>query len=474
MEKKMDQERVSEVMEINDSLAKLIEQELGENVYLCYQCVKCTSGCPLSNFFDWQPNQIMRAIQLGQEKIALHSFTPWLCSACQTCSTRCPQGIDINGVMEFLTREAIRRGITPPIPTVHNFNRAFLREVRIWGRMYEPGLMAEMKLREPGTLLDDFDLYVRMLRKRKVALFPKLVRPPRKAKPRVNSLSAIGYYPGCSLESTSREYDLSARLICKELGIPIIEPKDWICCGSTAAHRSNPDLALELPMTNLKLFEQMGFNEVTMPCAACYNRHQSAIYEIHHHPQKKREIEEQLNYQFQDRVRVTTLVETIYKNNGENKVRSRTRKPLNGLKIACYYGCLMTRPARITGSQHVDNPTDMDILLAAAGGQIVDWSYKTTCCGAANSLTRPDIVIQLSRNIILEAQKAGADVIAVACPLCHTNLDARQFQMGLEKPTPVLYFTQLLGIAFGLSTKAISLERNMVDPTNLLNEKNLL
>jgi heterodisulfide reductase subunit C len=131
-------------MKISPDLAQRILDELGENVYLCYQCVKCSAGCPMGEFFDWQPNQIMRAIQLGQEDIALESETPWLCAGCQTCSTRCPQGLDITAIMEFLTRESLDRGIDPPVTDIRDFNNAFMREVRIWGRAYEPGLVMEL------------------------------------------------------------------------------------------------------------------------------------------------------------------------------------------------------------------------------------------------------------------------------------------------------------------------------------------
>jgi len=120
------------ITSINPELARRIQDELGQNVYLCYQCVKCSSGCPVAEFFDWQPNQIMRALQLGQEDIALESETPWLCASCQTCTTRCPQDLDIAGIMEWLTREALERGIKPPIKEVKIFNDAFMREVRLW------------------------------------------------------------------------------------------------------------------------------------------------------------------------------------------------------------------------------------------------------------------------------------------------------------------------------------------------------
>lgn len=359
------------IAEIRPHLARRVEQELGQNVYLCYQCVKCTSGCPMSEFFDWQPNQIMRALQLGQEDIALHSLTPWLCAACQTCSTRCPQGLDINAIMEFLTREATAQGIKPKVPEVAIFNRAFLRQVRIWGRLYEPGLMVEMKLANWRSLFDDIGLYTRMLRKRKVGFFPKMVRPPRKPRLREASSQAIAYYPGCSLHSSAREFDASARAVCQALDLEIVEPDGWVCCGSSAAHRADPDLAFKLPMQNLKLFEQSGFSEVTMPCAACYNRHQAALYEMRHHPQQRQMLEKELDYHFQDTVRVTTLVEAVYAHVTGVKITQRTRKPLKGLRVACYYGCLMTRPPRVTGAAHVENPTEMESLLAAAGAEVL-------------------------------------------------------------------------------------------------------
>jgi heterodisulfide reductase subunit C len=206
-----EQEPANEPMRINSDLAQRIQEEIGQNVYLCYQCVKCTSGCPVGEFFDWQPNQIMRAVQLGQQDIALESQTPWLCAACQTCTTRCPQDLDITAVMEFLTREAVERGIESPVPQMNAFNEAFMREVKIWGRAYEPGLMVEMKLRDLPHLFDDMDMYVEMLKKRKVSFLPKLGRPPRNVKPVPEAANAIAYYPGCSLHSTAAEFKQQRR-----------------------------------------------------------------------------------------------------------------------------------------------------------------------------------------------------------------------------------------------------------------------
>jgi heterodisulfide reductase subunit B len=461
-------------MKISSELAERILDELGENVYLCYQCVKCSAGCPMVEFFDWQPNQVMRALQLGQEDIALESETPWLCAACQTCTTRCPQGLDITAIMEFLTREALERDIDPPITEVRDFNQAFMREVRIWGRAYEPGLMVEFGLRHPGGLIDDIPLYTRMLGKMKVSFLPSVGRPPRNPKPIPGAADAVAYYPGCSLHSTSTEFSHSAEAVCEALDLELIEPKGWVCCGSSAAHRADPEAALRLPMENLSLIEQSGFNEVTMPCAACFNRHKAAQHEIRSEPGHRRTVEKEIGYAYQDRVKVNTLVQTIHQRVGTQAIAEQVQKPLEGLRVVAYYGCLLTRPPDITEAENPENPTDMDELLEALGAEAIDWSYKTSCCGAAHSISRPDVVVSLSGDIIDHAREAGADVIAVACPLCHLNLDARQFQMEVEEPMPIMFFTQLMALALGLPDKDAVLNKNMVDPRPLLKEKGLL
>jgi len=462
-------------MTINTDLAKKINEEIGQNVYLCYQCVKCTSGCPVAEFFDWQPNQIMRAVQLGQEDIALESETPWLCASCQTCTTRCPQDLDIAAIMDFLTRESKARGIKPPLPELNTFNEAFLREINIWGRSYEPGLMVEMTLRNRNlkALRNDADMYMKMIQKGKVRFLPHPTRMPskRKIKPIKDAENAIAYYPGCSLESTAPEFDESTKAVAEALDLNLIEPDGWVCCGSSPAHRADPDAALRLPMENLALFERSGFKEVTMPCAACFNRHKSAQYEIRNHDGAKEKMDEVLDYEYLDSIHVSTLAETVFNNVDPEDLAAKVKKPLDGLTVVCYYGCLLTRPPQVTEAKHPENPTDMDELMRALGADVKDWSYKTTCCGASHSAVRPDIVINLSGNIANHAREAGADAIVVSCPLCHLNLDARQMQMeSVEEPMPILYFTQLMAIALGLPEKTAKLNKNIVDPRPLLNK----
>jgi heterodisulfide reductase subunit B len=185
-------------------------------------------------------------------------------------------------------------------------------------------------------------------------------------------------------------------------------------------------------------------------------------------------VDQVLDYHYRDTVKVRSLAETILGHVGAEEVASRVKRPLEGLRVVCYYGCLLSRPPQVTGANHPENPVELDQLMEALGAEVLDWSHKTTCCGAAHSLTRPDIVLKLSSNLIEHAREAGADAIAVACPLCHTNLDARQFQMKLEEPMPVLFFTQLLAVALGLPRKAAALEKNLVDPEPLLRSKSLV
>ena len=252
-------------------------------------------------------------------------------------------------------------------------------------------------------------------------------------------------------------------------------PTDQGRAFAIGAQRSiDPDAALRLPMENLAIIEQSGFSEVTMPCAACFNRHKAAQHEWHHDPDAKARATQATGYAYQDSVRVNTLIDTILQHVEPATLKAKVRQPLENLRVVSYYGCLLTRPPEVTEAEHPEYPTGMDQIMAALGAEVIDWSYKTACCGAAHSLTRPDIVLNLSGDLIAHAREAGADVMAVACPLCHANLDARQFQMDLDEPMPVLYFTQLMALALGLREKAAALNKNLVDPHPLLKQKGLL
>ncbi len=461
--------------QLSTALAERIRKATGENVYLCYQCVKCTSGCPLAEHFDLVPNQVLRAAQLGLEQEIFASRTPWLCASCQTCTTRCPQGIDVARVMDYIVGEALARGVKPAVPEIALFNKVFLRDVDILGRSYELGLIAEMNVRTLQPL-KDIGLGVDMIKRNKIRFLPEVVRRPRRKAPLAPAsrpANEIGYYPGCSLHSLAKEFDRSTRAVLDALGIRPVEPEGWVCCGSTPAHRVDHRLATRLPLQSLILFEQEGLSEVTLPCAACYNRFRAAARDLRLDPDLRQELEQELGYSYGDRVAITSLPDLIVNRIGLEDVAAHLKKPLTGLKVACYYGCLLTRPPAVTGAERAEYPDTVDRVMRTLGATVVDWDRKVACCGASLSLTRSDLVLELSGDILTNAQARGADVVAVACPLCHANLDGRQTQMANPPGIPALYFTQLMAIAFGMPSQA-ALERNMVDPRPLLKARGLL
>jgi heterodisulfide reductase subunit B len=461
--------------ELSTELADRIRQATGENVYLCYHCVKCTSGCPLADYFDLAPNQVMRAAQLGMEDAIYESRSPWLCASCQTCTTRCPQGIDVARVMDFLVSEAMSKGVEPKVPEVALFNKVFLRDVDILGRAYELGLIAEMNMRT-GKPFKDVDLGLDMFRHGKINLLPEIVLGRRHKAPLApvsRPTDEVGYYPGCSLHSIAKDFDISARLVLERLGLKPIEPEGWLCCGSSPAHRVDHRLAVRLPLDSLVRYEQEGFNEVVVPCAMCFNRFRAAAHELRLDPDLKESLDQELGYTYNDSVKISSVLDLIVDHVGLEAVKASVTRPLTGLKVACYYGCLLTRPPKVTGSTEAEYPMAMDRIIEALGGTPVAWDYKVACCGASLSLTQTDIALKMSRSILVNAQARGADVVAVACPMCHANLDGRQTQMEDLQPVPTLYITQLMAVAQGHPEQA-ALERTMVDARPVLADKGLI
>jgi heterodisulfide reductase subunit B len=466
---------MTEAITMTDTgLARLIEEETGENVYLCYQCVKCTSGCPLAKHFDYTPNEILRALQLGLDEI-LSSRTIWLCASCQVCTTRCPQGINIAKIMDHLMMISRQRGIKPAIPAVENFLKVFHRNAKLLGRAYEAGLVVETNLRAMDPLKDVFDLGLPMILKGKIKFLPAVARVPKRVERRELTPNELAYYPGCSLHSMAIEFQMSTEAAVEVLGLELVEPKGWTCCGSSPAHKLDPDDALIMPLQNLSLFERSGFEQVAVPCAACFSRFRAAQHEIREDPALKQRMDKAIGHEYQDTVEVRSLVDVMAEQVGPEAIAEKVIQPLEGLKVVSYYGCLLTRPPEIAGVAHHEYPMNMDRVLDALGAEVLDWNGKTRCCGAGLAATVPELALELCRWLIDQARAVGADCIAVACPLCHANLDGRQLQMkDLELKLPILYFTQLMALAFGQEPKVAGLHKNLVDPFPLLAEKGVI
>lgn len=258
------------------------------------------------------------------------------------------------------------------------------------------------------------------------------------------------YFPGCSLESTGKEFGESTMLVAEALGMKLQEIKDWNCCGATSAHNLDHKLSVALPARNLGIAEGMGM-DVVAPCAACYNRMRSAEIELKGNQALRTEINESLEQKFTGEISVKCALEVFTNPEALDFVEQNIVKSLAGLKPACYYGCLLVRPAKVTGWDDAEDPKSLDRAMRACGAEPVDWYFKNECCGASFGLSKSEIAVKLVGDIISNAKKQGANCIVTACPLCTTNLEMRQEaagkQRGEDLSMPVFYFTELMGLA---------------------------
>ena len=279
------------------------------------------------------------------------------------------------------------------------------------------------------------------------------------------------YYPGCSSHSTARDMHESAAAVAKQLGIELVEIKGWSCCGATAAHQTDRVMAAALPAANLLLAKEMGLDTV-VTCAACYNRMKTSNHEVSTSPSMKAKVADSIGKEYDGSEAVRHFVEILLKDVGLDRLRKQFKRSLNGLKVACYYGCFLVRPHEVTGFDDPENPKSLDRLVTAMGGVSLDWPYKVECCGGGLNLTRNDVVAKLSGPIIEMAKESGADCIAVACPMCQASLDLRQKdyekETGKKLDMPVLYITQLLGLCLGVPPRELGLNRLMVAPKAVL------
>ncbi|HSR10867.1 MAG TPA: CoB--CoM heterodisulfide reductase iron-sulfur subunit B family protein [Thermodesulfobacteriota bacterium] len=275
----------------------------------------------------------------------------------------------------------------------------------------------------------------------------------------------VSYYPGCALHGTGREYDESTKAVSGILGVELCELPDWNCCGASSAHASDKTLALGLVHRNLAIAKKAA-RDVVIPCAACYSRFKAG--------EREEAGENPGNANF----RILSLPDFLSDPDLGKKIADMKKRPLRGLKLACYYGCLLVRPPTVTGAGNYENPESMDRLLRNLGAEVVPWSYKTDCCGGSLALTRTDIVLQLTRKLLDKAAEAGAEALAVACPLCQSNLDTRQEDIsaaaGRKYETPIFYFTELIALSLGHGDVRKWLGRHLVDPIGILSSKGLI
>ncbi len=285
------------------------------------------------------------------------------------------------------------------------------------------------------------------------------------------------YYPGCSLHASGKEYDESARALFKMLKIGLQEVPDWFCCGATPAHNVDELLSLALCAKNLELANAVE-GDLAVACAACFSRLKTTQHKLGENEVKRRQVEQAIDGKVILEKPVKHLLEILARDFGLENLRGTVKKPLTGLKIATYYGCLLTRPPEVPQLDCVEAPTIMERVVETTGAESVPWSHRMECCGANFTLSRPGVVLKLTGDILASAKRAGADCLVVACPLCHGNLDIRQKEIeevtGEEYRMPVFYITQLLALACGVSPGKLGFGSMIVNPVPLLKEKNLL
>lgn len=270
------------------------------------------------------------------------------------------------------------------------------------------------------------------------------------------------YYPGCSLKGTGKAYEESMLAVLKALDVKVNELKDWNCCGATAYMSVDEMKAFVLAARNLALAEKEK-HEILAPCSACHLVLQKTKRYIDQYPEVGKKVKKALKtggFSYNGKAVVRHPLDVIVNDIGLSEIAKRVIKPLKGLKVFPYYGCQIVRPYATFDDQNY--PVTMDNLFETLGATVINHPLKTKCCGGSLTGTLPEAGERLVYILLKEAQKRGADVIAVLCPLCQFNLDAYQDKIAShyeDVSVPIVFFTQLMGIAFGLKQKELGLKR---------------
>ena len=279
------------------------------------------------------------------------------------------------------------------------------------------------------------------------------------------------FYPGCSLEASAKPYDMSTRAVCRALGVELVEIDDWNCCGATAYMSVRELKSFAISARNLALAEPLG-NDILTACPACYLVLNKAHHYCEDDPRLKAKLTAALGaagLAFKNTSRVRHILDVFHNDLGEALVRSKVTRPLKGLKVAPYYGCQVSRP--LAEFDDAEFPVSMDNVLRWAGAEVVDFPLKAKCCGGMMMSTEEKVSLELVKRLLDLAYDRGADCIAVACPMCQVNVDAYQDRVsklnGRTYAMPTLFFTQLLGAAFGLPESELGLRMGIV-PTDAI------
>lgn len=280
-----------------------------------------------------------------------------------------------------------------------------------------------------------------------------------------------GYYPGCSMERNARAYHTSLMSIAEPLGLELVEVEDWNCCGATEYFSINDIPAYALVGRNLAIASQQnGFEKLVAPCSACFlnlkkTDHNMGEYEEINHKVNTALKAGGLQYQ-PGSVSIHHILEIIVQDVGLEAIKEKVQKPLYELKVAPYYGCLIPRPSAMDSFDDPEQPTSMDTLLTALGATVVYFPLKAQCCGGHMTQISEQTALELIRRLLKNADDNGADLISTVCPMCQLNLDAYQNAVnahyGTKYNIPIIYFTQLIGLAFGIPEKELGFGKEII------------
>lgn len=280
-------------------------------------------------------------------------------------------------------------------------------------------------------------------------------------------------YPGCSMESSAKAYMESLNAIMEPLDLHFEEIDDWNCCGATAYFPVDELLAYTLVARNLAIAEKTGLTDFVAPCSACFKN----AYFTNAYLKQDPDLADHINFaleedhlHFEGKLKVRHLIEVFIEDVGLEKIKEKTTHPLTGLRVAPNYGCQLIRPRK--GKEDVENPRFFEDLLSAIGAEPIEYTTKTRCCGSSLIITNRRAALDMVRILLEDAIHSGAHVIATTCPMCHVNLEVYQAQVNQEFGTnlsiPVMYFTQLMGVALGLNIKSLAIEKAIVAKTPML------
>jgi heterodisulfide reductase subunit B len=279
------------------------------------------------------------------------------------------------------------------------------------------------------------------------------------------------YFPGCSAEAAASPLGLSVLPVAKELDINLAELEDWNCCGSSPYGSVDKLEATCMAARNLALAEKTGLDLVT-PCSNCFVVLHSANTHLKELPRLRQQVNEALaaaGLDYKGGVRVRHLAEVLYSDITPEVIGAKVTRSLKGLKVAPYYGCQLVRP---DGFDDPESPHSLDELVASLGADVVSWELKARCCGSSLIMPEQELALELVNKLLRNAQENGAQCLVTPCPLCQINLDAYQSQVNSRFKTkynlPVLFLTQLIGVALGIKPNALGLSRNIVSPARVL------